>query len=871
MKKTILLFCLTIFFYKNLIAVPAYPKPILFSQPDGNTLTVYIKGDEWIHWNESLDGYTLILNQSGYLSYAQLDEDGNLYSSDMIATDIEERNSVVLNFLNTIEKKLFYSEVQQQFLLKIKQIEDDATVQHGIKGERGVIGQYKTLCAFVQFPNKSMIKTISQFEGLMNQLGYTGNGSGSVRDFFKEVSYNQFDLIITLCGVYSAPHNESYYAGNDGTQKCQELAKWAAQQVAAESSINFADYDKNNDGVVDGFHFIFAGLGQEASSNSGDIWSHKWQFSPPITKNGKTLSIYSCSPELLNGTTITTIGVICHEMTHNFGAADYYDTNDDTGGQFVGTGKWDLMGSGNWNGSPNGNRPSHPNMYIKVQFGWIVPVILSSAATIVNMPNSAENQVAFRINTTTPNEHYLLENRQRVKFDTGIPGDGLLIYHVHSTVGNEGINDGHPQRMYPVCASSNSSVPTSSPSSYGNINLGGCLFPGSSNKTSFTDNSTPAMKSWAGANTNKPITNIKQTNKYISFDFMGGGSGGCYQPTNLVVTYTSDCEKANLSWSAPTGVTDVSYNIYREDDRIASNVKTTTYTDANFNSSVWHTWSVKVACPSGGESNPTVAAKPACSPLHTISATAGSNGTISPSGAVYVQDGTNQTFNITSNTGFVINQVLVDGTYNAGAVENYYYTFPNVKANHTITVTFKPGMIPVTNIINLPETATAGISLTLKGTVVPSHATYQTIKWSIVNAGTTGATITGNTFIATTGGNATLRATIVNGKAMGTNYTKDFQIKVTTVGMTELSQKPGMVVFPNPTTGVLNIIQEQIKNYELEIGTLSKVEIFDIFGRKLSFNHLINTSFYHLINISHLSNGIYFLKVDEQTIKVIKN
>jgi len=528
MKKgklpSFILLALLIFITPILYAVPAIPHPVTFTQPNGDTLTVRIKGDERINWHESMDGYTLLFNQSGYLTYAQLDEDGNLQPSDFVATNIDQRNMATIFFINTIEKNLFYSDVQKQLMLKVWEIEDEFET----RGDRAVIGQYKTLCAFVQFPEKSMIKTMLQFEGLMNQLGYTGNGTGSVRDFFKESSYNQFDLVVTLCGVYTAPNSSAYYAGppGDGTLNCRELARWLAQQVAAEPDINFADYDSNNDGVVDGFHFIFAGMGQEAGGGGSTIWSHKWQFSPAVCKNGKCINVYSCSPELLSGTTLTTIGVICHEMTHAFGAPDFYDTNGGTGGSYTGTGNWDLMASGSWNGSPSGNRPGHHNMYTKVQFGWVTPVVLNSPATITSMPNSAENPVAYRINTGNGSEHYLLENRQRVKFDTNIPGDGLLIYHVHSSVGTSCINCTHPQRMYPVCASSNVAIPVAGSNNYGSINSAGCPFPGTSNKTAFNGTSTPRMFYWNNTVIHdKPITEISHntSNKTISFNFMGGG------------------------------------------------------------------------------------------------------------------------------------------------------------------------------------------------------------------------------------------------------------------------------------------------------------------------------------------------------------
>jgi hypothetical protein len=47
---------------------------------------------------------------------------------------------------------------------------------------------------------------------------------------------------------------------------------------------------------------------------------------------------------------------------------------------------------------------------------------------------------------------------------------------------------------------------------------------------------------------------------------------------------------------------------------------------------------------------------------HTITASAGSNGTISPSGSVTVYDGDDQTFTVTADSGYKIKQILVDGS-----------------------------------------------------------------------------------------------------------------------------------------------------------------------------------------------------------------
>jgi hypothetical protein len=72
---------------------------------------------------------------------------------------------------------------------------------------------------------------------------------------------------------------------------------------------------------------------------------------------------------------------------------------------------------------------------------------------------------------------------------------------------------------------------------------------------------------------------------------------------------------------------------------------------------------------------------------YAITATAGSGGTIFPSGIVPVEYGSSQTFTVTASSGYQIASVLVDGA-SVGAVPTY--TFSSVAASHTISATFGP-------------------------------------------------------------------------------------------------------------------------------------------------------------------------------------
>jgi len=118
----------------------------------------------------------------------------------------------------------------------------------------------------------------------------------------------------------------------------------------------------------------------------------------------------------------------------------------------------------------------------------------------------------------------------------------------------------------------------------------------------------------------------------------------------------------------------------------------------------------------------------------------------------------------------------------------------------TVTSTPQP-FVAVSSITNVPTAATVGTPLALTGTVNTSNAINYTISWSVQNAGGTGATITGNTLNTTAAGTATIRATVVNGTAVGTNYTQDFPITVTAPPVN--AQTPNITGQPTGATVII--------------------------------------------------------------------
>ena len=563
----------------DIFAVPAVPWPVEKTQPDGSKITVYIRGDEKIHWMESIDGYTLMYNTEKYIVYAERDAGRNMIPSNRKLTETSTPPGGIM-------KGLSYSQEQIRAMQQLWEVTGNIPPQR----VGATTGSRKALCVLMGFKDKPFAKSKGELETLFNQLGlYPADNSskGSVRDFFRENSYGQLDLTVTLAGPYTADNNLSYYAPET---RWQTFALEAAQK-AYNAGINFNDFADN--GVLETFHILFAGYGDENINNGQQIWSHKWGF-PTVNLGGVSLSVYSCSPELRgsSGNNTTYIGVICHELTHVFGSPDYYDTDySGSGGNFAGSGNWDLMANGSWN--DNGRQPAHINMFQKILYNWVTPVELTSQTVVTGMPPSAQTAtsftetpvpyppgppVAYSIQANSNGEMYVLENRQRIGFDSSTPGTGLLIWHVHqgALTGNAN-NAGHPQQMYPVAASSTFQIPTGTVASYGSVNSSGTPFPGSSGKQAFSANTTPAMFTWTGLQTvAKPITEITEAaNRTVSFKFMDG-------PSDPVVNLQSSENAGNvtLTWNTPANGEAKGYKIYRNGllQYTINNKTTTTYT-----------------------------------------------------------------------------------------------------------------------------------------------------------------------------------------------------------------------------------------------------------------------------------------------------
>ena len=525
MKKFVMIFVAC---FINLVtfADSAYPDSLCVVQPNGDTLWTYLCGDEFYHWRSTIDGHVIMRDTNNYFRYAVVEAD-SLQTSAMIAHNIEERSIAEQEFVNT-NGMLVEQFIDSAIQMIDRTIEsEEASMQPPRQGvadnteREPVVGTRKILTILIDFKDYSFTRTQVEFDNLMNQPdGRVGRNQGSVRQYYRENSYGQLDVVSTVVGPYRANWKRKKYSWKntgkwyDGMADIRILVREAINH--AKDQVDFSTLDGDGDGYVDCVHVVFAGEGLSSGSTDSYIWPHNSRLLTAINQNGVKAKTYMITPELLWFNQLASIGTICHELGHILGAPDYYDARHNNGKDcFNAIGEYDLMSGGEWNNA--GYTPAHHNPYTKCYiFGWDTPKTISSETkehTVSSATNGAGN--IYRIDTQTEDEFFLLEHRSSHGFDQHIPNWGLLIYHAHKDLGtiidnDENINDIHPLKLYLVDASA-STNPTSAYSSYGKLDSQRA-FPGIENdKTMFTSTTIPSAKAWNGSDLGVNLFFIRQT------------------------------------------------------------------------------------------------------------------------------------------------------------------------------------------------------------------------------------------------------------------------------------------------------------------------------------------------------------------------
>ncbi|HEX2865485.1 MAG TPA: M6 family metalloprotease domain-containing protein [Ignavibacteriales bacterium] len=391
-----------------------------------------------------------------------------------------------------------------------------------------------------------MLVILVDFSDKPNTVGSTvfdnlafGPSQGTLKDYYYTLSSGTFDIVTvnspSSVGWKRMPQSYSYYVGDKNGMgsypyNAQKLAEDACNAV--DGIVDFRNYDNDGDNLVDGLMIVHSGAGAEYSGSSNDMWSHTDLMHEPIERDGVQIHQYSICPEYFETVGDITCGVFAHEFAHLiFGLPDLFDINDPSGGGYGGLGKWSLMAAGSWNGSNGkGNSPAYPDAWSRSQMHWGT----TQFATVINInTNTVNQQIQSLGNSSTVyrvwkygaggSEYYMLENRQQTGYDSYLPGNGLLIYHIDKNYLDDtwewypgNTDNGH----YKVALEQADGLYSLEKK----INKGndGDPFPGSTNKLSFSSLTTPNSNAYDGSSTYVEVTNISNSAPTMTADIYMG-------------------------------------------------------------------------------------------------------------------------------------------------------------------------------------------------------------------------------------------------------------------------------------------------------------------------------------------------------------
>ncbi|MDD4310846.1 MAG: M6 family metalloprotease domain-containing protein, partial [Candidatus Cloacimonetes bacterium] len=306
------------------------------------------------------------------------------------------------------------------------------------------------------------------------------------------VSYQDINPRSFYC-PYNATTNENGYTSGNSWTRASGLYTRAVNHVSSmlPPGVNL---DANNDGYVDNVVFFVQG---STTAWADLLWPHKSSMgSLGLTLGTKTIGSYNMAVE-----NMSSVSVFAHEMTHTFGAPDYYHYNDDG---LNPVGSWDLMASNAWH-------PQHPSAFTKWKYlGWIneIPYVATDQVNTLN-PLTSPTGNAFRIpSPNSSDEYFVVEYRRKTGlFESGLYDSGLLVWRVDTTCGN-GNADGPPDELYVF-------RPGGSAASNGNI--GQAAFSADLGRTVFNDNTNPACILQTGNPGGVSLLNIGTAGETISF------------------------------------------------------------------------------------------------------------------------------------------------------------------------------------------------------------------------------------------------------------------------------------------------------------------------------------------------------------------
>jgi M6 family metalloprotease-like protein len=269
-------------------------------------------------------------------------------------------------------------------------------------------GVVRGVALLVDFSDDPAPVTKQNIDDWLNKKGFSAGGaSGSVRDYYLEVSNGQVDFQNEVFGWYRAKKTKAYYDGATDYSRAAELMK---EVIAAfDAEVDFSRYDNDKDGSTEAVSIIFAGA---AKNWAQGIWPHAGWTSETRDKTRIPRYQMSSMPGKYS------VYVMIHECGHMiFGWPDLYYY-----------GSYSAMGN-----HSDDLKPVGIDDYLRADQGWIPTTIVEPTDT--GIARTAPGQRGYvRINPRKPKEGFFWSYIRNTGRNALLAGSGLLMVHYDQSI-----------------------------------------------------------------------------------------------------------------------------------------------------------------------------------------------------------------------------------------------------------------------------------------------------------------------------------------------------------------------------------------------------------------------------------------------------
>lgn len=282
----------------------------------------------------------------------------------------------------------------------------------------------------------------------------TETGWESVKTYYQESSYQKLNLSFTILPAFQTGKNISYYEAMY-EEDYPEDEIMAAVLAYYDGSIDFSEYDSDDDGEIDAIYLIYAAPVDYEDDSLWWAWVTYFYEEEPTTYDGVSVNYYMWAGAdfmydvmddnetewsyddvyvTVNSTTYV------HETGHLLGLDDYYDYDLDNG-PAGGLGGADMMDMA----------VGDHNAATKYLLGWIDPTIITDSTTIQleSFGTTVSAYIIYKDEVSPFSEYIIIEFftpdglNDITKGYCGLFSTyGVLIYHVDarmdSSIGDSG-------------------------------------------------------------------------------------------------------------------------------------------------------------------------------------------------------------------------------------------------------------------------------------------------------------------------------------------------------------------------------------------------------------------------------------------------